>query len=191
MDIINELMPQKEFKDFLIQKGYPNYLKSISLVTDQESLKKQLRLNDEDQKKHNTYLERIEGKTLTTAELAKLKPWSESFNQQTIESKLTLKNHDYLFVKDLWEYFSPTAIRVSRVEAGIELLDYRIDIENKTIKMKAGFVAEKFCSNCGHNARAVYAYPPKTTSFLIPVEKGKITDFNMNEWNIILTEGDL
>ncbi|PAK21009.1 hypothetical protein CJJ23_04350 [Mycoplasmopsis agassizii] len=87
-----------EFRDFSIQKGFPNYLKTISLVKDTKSLEKQLRLTSEDEQKYNSYFERVEGTTLTSDELKKLKPWSESFNQKVIEEKLNLKDHDYLFV---------------------------------------------------------------------------------------------
>ncbi|WP_180738037.1 hypothetical protein [Mycoplasmopsis agassizii] len=57
--------------------------------------------------------------------------------------------------------------------------------------MKAGFVDEQFCRTCNQNNGVLLAESPRTTSFLIPVEKGKITDFNMNDSNIVLTDSDL
>ncbi|PAF55455.1 hypothetical protein [Mycoplasmopsis agassizii] len=180
-----------EFNDFDSQKNFPNYLKTVSLISSQENLKKQLRLTADEENKYKNYLERVKKKTLTNDEIKALMPWSDSFNEKSINSKLNLEKFDYIFLKDLWRYIESPMIQVSRVDAGIEIIDYIVNLENKTIKIKTYIVPEKFQTSGVVNQGISWANPPRTTSFLIPVEKGKISDFNMNEWNIVLTRSDI
>ncbi|WP_371246285.1 hypothetical protein ACA758_04535 [Mycoplasmopsis agassizii] len=183
-------------RNFSEQKLYPDHLKSISLVKNEKDLKTVLRLNQEDQGKYLNYFREIVGghynkhKTPPSEEeLLKLfTPWSETFNFNTIKSKLDFANYDYLFAKDLNSLNTRTInYKIADLNRGVNINSYNIDPENKTLKINLGFDFEKqICYGfCAQTYEYRYGWN-RLNSMFIPIKKNSIDSFDMNRWNLDL-----
>ncbi|WP_371246104.1 hypothetical protein ACA758_03425 [Mycoplasmopsis agassizii] len=178
--------------DALEQNQEPDSQKFISLIKNEEELKSSLRLDEESKSTYLKYLKSIasesELKNVTDKDSyleKKYLPWSNSFNYETIKSKLDLKKYDYIFIKDSGSYFrnSGEGIEVF-LDGGLEIQDYKIDPNSKTFNIKWG---HKPTVPSGIDIvvdTAIHSEPSsRYHSFLIPVEKGSISDFKVNDWS--------
>ncbi|PAF55478.1 hypothetical protein [Mycoplasmopsis agassizii] len=175
------------------QENSENQFKSVSLVTDETSLKTQLRVTDEENEKFSKFVKEKIDSNLKDEEIEKMKPWNSYFNYDLINKKLDLKNYDYLFIKDLTEFIYPQKspseadFIYHKVNKGIQIDDYRIDQETKTIVLKFSWfkVPEKERYVTTAVDPSTFETPKTITSFLLPVSKNWIEDFDFNEWKIV------
>ncbi|WP_143823390.1 hypothetical protein [Mycoplasmopsis agassizii] len=187
-------------EDFSIQKSFPSYQKSISLVKNESDLKKELRLEEDDQKVYENYLERYykkvtDSEKLTNFDYKKFLPFSDSFNLETIKSKLDFEKYDYIFLKDFWSflytnvYFETMHSGVWELDGGIELGDFKIDPKEKKIKIGL-YIPPKKSNEKPRKvpdrlpAADIWNEDPRLNSFLVPIEKGKIDTFDLNDYNL-------
>ncbi|PAF55163.1 hypothetical protein CJF60_00555 [Mycoplasmopsis agassizii] len=183
------------FENFNAQKTLPTYLKTISLLKNEDDLKKALRLNDEDQLKYKEYFERIHNKNKSVDfDYKKYLPWSDTFNYEEINKKLDFKNYDYLFLKDFWSlkwernYNQFEGKGVPILDAGVEIADIKINPDSKKIQIGLYFVDSWISLGDGihgsHLSNEKMDKGDRLTSFLVPVEKGKIKNFDLNDYKI-------
>ncbi|WP_371246494.1 hypothetical protein ACA758_00525 [Mycoplasmopsis agassizii] len=168
--------------------------KTISLVTDQTSLKKQLRVSDEEQTKFVNFIKEKVDPNLTDKQIEELKPWNSYFNYDLINKKLDLENNNYLFVKDLTEvlreghYGSYAAMmEYLKVDRGLQIADYKIDKETKTITLSFKYFRIPTTGPVIVTADIkpyIFIGPKAQTSFLLPVDKSELSDFDFNEWTL-------
>ncbi|PAF55220.1 hypothetical protein [Mycoplasmopsis agassizii] len=179
--------------DKAMQERFEDYQKSISLIKSDDELKKALRLTDEEQLKYQNYYKAITPESElenVKDEVAYFKerymPWSNTFNFDVIKSKLDFKKYNYLFIKDFHKTILNHGEAVSRLDGGIDLKDYEIDVTNKKLTLKTGGKPE---TNDGESFAVTLAVEidksGRLNSFMIPIEKTKLTEFDFNEWEII------
>ncbi|PAK21342.1 hypothetical protein CJJ23_02265 [Mycoplasmopsis agassizii] len=179
--------------DKATQERFEDYQKSISLIKSDDDLKKALRLTDEEQLKYLNYykeitpeidLENVKDETAYFKE--RYMPWSKTFNFDVIKSKLDFKKYNYLFIKDFHRTIINSGEAVSRLDGGIDLKDYQIDVTNKKLTLKTGAKPE---TNEGEqfivNTAVWVDKSGRLNSFMIPIEKTELTEFDFNEWEII------
>ncbi|PAF54869.1 hypothetical protein [Mycoplasmopsis agassizii] len=173
--------------DALEQTNEPEYQRFISLIKNEEDLKLNLRLSDEDQKVYDEYLKVRDYKNLNdmVAIRKEYSPWSDSFNYESVKQKLDLNNSDYIFIKDLSQFIrnkgTPTEYFL---DGGLEIKNYKIDDINKTILVDWGWSPTTPFVNGSVNLAIQTGLPERFHSFLIPVEKGKIFNFNVFDWKM-------
>ncbi|WP_371246281.1 hypothetical protein ACA758_04515 [Mycoplasmopsis agassizii] len=180
--------------DFSDQKNYPNHLKSISLIKNDGELKQALRLEDQDREKYLKYFRSLEDyfywykkEKLSDEELSKkYLPWTDTFNFDTVNSKMDFKNYDYLFVKDLRSSYGDGNVGIGDLSKGIKIHSYKIEPENHKLKIMFWYDEEvRGCHNCMADDAWDHSWTWKRlSSMLIPIEKNKISEFNMNNWNL-------
>ncbi|PAF55162.1 hypothetical protein [Mycoplasmopsis agassizii] len=183
------------FKNFNAQKSLPTNLKTISLVKNQDELKKALRLTDEDQVKYKEYFERVHNENkLSNFDYKKYMPWSATFNYEEINKKLDFEKYDYLFLKDFldlrWERIEQNreGKGVPEMETGVEIADIKINPDKKRIEI--GLHIDNFEEQYDGDSHGSYldseqmSKGDRLTSFLVPVEKGKIQNFDLNDYKI-------
>ncbi|WP_371246108.1 hypothetical protein ACA758_03445 [Mycoplasmopsis agassizii] len=174
--------------DALEQEAEPDYQKFISIVKNENDLKMSLRLSDNDQKLYDEYLLNFFDfkNSKNILELRhKFLPWSNTFNFEIIKDKLNFNKYDYLFIKDISQYFRFNESSDYLLEGWLEISKYKIDEITKTIYVDwniAPTVPEGITS--GADSVIPTSLPKRFHSFLIPVEKGKISDFNVYDWNM-------
>ncbi|PAK21510.1 hypothetical protein CJJ23_01830 [Mycoplasmopsis agassizii] len=171
--------------------------KSISLVTDEASLKTQLRVSDDEKEKFKKYIKNNVDPNLTDEQIEKLKPWNFYFSYDLIKDKLDLNKSHYLFVKDLTDlildsdsYSNIFHKKYEKVNKGVYLKDYKLDKETKTITLNLGYNFLPYEDHSGEITQPVvhpshYIEPKALTSFLLPIAKNQLSNFNLNEWKII------
>ncbi|WP_371246124.1 hypothetical protein ACA758_03540 [Mycoplasmopsis agassizii] len=176
------------------QKSTDKQFKSISLITDEASLKTQLRTSEEENEKFSKFAKEKINASLKDDEIEKMKPWNSYFNYDLINKKLDLKNNNYLFVKDLThlivygESFGESGLVYHKVDKGIQMYDYIIDTENKTLTLKFSYFNVPQQDNLVRTLKEKqnrFTGPNTITSFLLPVPKSELNDFDFNEWKII------
>ncbi|PAF55477.1 hypothetical protein [Mycoplasmopsis agassizii] len=173
--------------------------KSVSLITDEASLKTQLRLTDEEKQKFSKFIKEKVDSKLKDEEIEKLKPWNSHFNYNLINQKLDLENNNYLFVKDLTKMIklegasTESELTYHKVNKGIQIDDYQIDKENKIITLKFSYkyipTIEGLIKDDKERPNR-FVNPETITSFLLPVSKSELSDFDMSEWKIVTDKTD-
>ncbi|WP_371246356.1 hypothetical protein ACA758_05025 [Mycoplasmopsis agassizii] len=171
--------------------------KTISLVSDEESLKTQLRVSEQEKEKFSKFIKEKVNPNLTEKQIEKLKPWNLYFNYDLIKDKLDLENNNYLFIKDLTRfienadtYYSEKYQAYVKVDTGVQLSDYKIDKETKTITLEFSYITVPYSflvTKTQDIKPDVYTGPRKSTSWLVPVDKSELSDFDLNEWTIKIT----
>ncbi|PAF55475.1 hypothetical protein [Mycoplasmopsis agassizii] len=176
------------------QKSTDKQFKSISLITDESSLKTQLRTSEEENEKFSKFAKEKIDASLKGDDIEKMKPWNSYFNYDLINKKLDLKNNNYLFVKDLThlivygESFGESGLVYHKVDKGIQMYDYIIDKENKTLTLKFSYFnvpEQDYLLTKPYEKQNRFTGPNTITSFLLPVPKSELNDFDFNEWKII------
>ncbi|PAK21021.1 hypothetical protein CJJ23_04105 [Mycoplasmopsis agassizii] len=184
------------FKNFKAQKNLDPSLKTISLIKDENELKKSLRLTDEEQLKYKEYYERIYNENKSPDfDYKKHMPWSDTFNYDLIKQKLDFEKYDYLFLKDFWSflyinvYFETMHSGVWELDGGIELGDFKIDANEKKIEIGL-YIPPKKSNEKPRKipdrlpSSDIWYEDPRLNSFLVPIEKGKINTFDLNDYNL-------
>ncbi|PAK21339.1 hypothetical protein CJJ23_02790 [Mycoplasmopsis agassizii] len=181
-------------KYFSEQKPYPNHLKSVSLVKNEGELKQALRLEDQDREKYLKYFIALEDylywyktEKLSDEELSKKYfPWTETFNFDAINSKMDFEKYDYLFVKDLRSTYGDGNVGIGDLSKGIKINSYKIEPESHKFTIEFLYDDEVDpCPNCPLDEQLNHYWSWKRlSSMLIPIEKNKISEFNMNDWNL-------
>ncbi|PAK20994.1 hypothetical protein CJJ23_04270 [Mycoplasmopsis agassizii] len=180
------------YVDALQQEKEPNYQKFISVIKNNNDLKLALRLGEGDQEKYENYFKLlIDEKQLNDiTEIDKyikenFSPWKGDFNYETIKSKLDFNKFDYMFIKDVSEFFRSNISAEFSLEYGIEINNYKIDEESKTIYIN--FIHGPMNvrgSRVGANSQIQTGIPNRFHSFLIPIKKNRISNFNIYDWSI-------
>ncbi|PAK20983.1 hypothetical protein CJJ23_04215 [Mycoplasmopsis agassizii] len=89
------------------QKNSETQFKSVSLVTDETSLKIQLRATDEEEEKFSKFVKEKINSKLKDEEIEKMKPWNSYFNYDLISQKLDLtKLWLFIYQRLYWIYLS-------------------------------------------------------------------------------------
>ncbi|WP_371246106.1 hypothetical protein ACA758_03435 [Mycoplasmopsis agassizii] len=198
--IYNSLSEKQKENYYLVdafeQNQEPDFQKFISLIKNDNDLKLTLRLDQNSRKVYHDYLKSIASKSgLENAEdkdiylEKKYLPWSKTFNYETIKSRLDFEKYDYLFIKDMSNFF----VNKGRgnelfLEGGLEINDYEINQNNKTIHIEWSHKStvpaddERWLIVPGIVSTDI---PKRFHSFFIPVAKGKISDFKVNDWSMI------
>ncbi|PAK20981.1 hypothetical protein CJJ23_04205 [Mycoplasmopsis agassizii] len=174
------------------QKNSETQFKSVSLITDENSLKTQLRVTDEE--KFSKFVKEKIDPEIKDEDIDKMKPWNYYFNYDVIKQKLDLENNNYLFIKVLTDFVdfpdSPNEewLVYHKVDKGIQIEDYKVDVDLQTITLKFGYITvpEKPGRAVSWVEKPyIFKTPETITSFLLPVSKNEITDFDFNEWKIV------
>ncbi|SMC17234.1 hypothetical protein SAMN02745179_00422 [Mycoplasmopsis agassizii] len=191
---INETSMLKTAKSLSDQKTTDKQFKSISLVTDEESLKTQLRISEEEKERFSKFIKEKVDSNLTEEQIEKLKPWNSYFSYNLINEKLDFEKNNYLFVKDLTEFIEDSSYYLSekykeyvKVDKGVQLSDYDVNAETKTITLKFSLVEIPLVGQLLVPTSAnpyIYTGPKDTTSWFLPIEKSILSDFDLNEWKI-------
>ncbi|PAK21789.1 hypothetical protein CJJ23_00385 [Mycoplasmopsis agassizii] len=176
------------------QTNSDKQFKTISLVSDEESLKTQLRVSEQEKEKFSQFIKEKVDSNLTEEQIEKLKPWNSYVTFDLIKDKLNLENNNYLFIKDLTRfienadsYYAEKYKAYVKVDTGVQLSDYKINKETKTITLKFSYVTVPdsfFVTKTLDIKPYVYTGPRKSTSWLVPVDKNELSDFDLNEWTI-------
>ncbi|PAK20984.1 hypothetical protein CJJ23_04220 [Mycoplasmopsis agassizii] len=167
--------------------------KSVSLITDETSLRTQLRSTDEEKEKFSKFIKEKVDANLNNEDIENMMPWNSYFNYDLINQKLDLEKNNYLFIKDLTEFVdfpnepSEEQLIYHKIDKGIQIQDYRIDIPNKTIFLEFSWFKVPYEKGYVTLISKPFLFKtPKTiTSFLLPVDKDEISDFDFNEWKIV------
>ncbi|WP_371246291.1 hypothetical protein ACA758_04575 [Mycoplasmopsis agassizii] len=182
------------FRNFSEQKDYPSYLKSISLVRNQDELKQALRLDQKGKEKYLQYYKKLESTryndnpNLSDQKLeGKYSPWSNDFNFDTINAKFDFKKNDYIFLKDLRSAFGNDSLGIVDLNKGIKIGSYKIDADSKKLEINFSYDEEtQHCHNCDLDDMFHTWDWKRLSSMFIPMEKGKINNFDMNDWQLKL-----
>ncbi|PAK20986.1 hypothetical protein CJJ23_04230 [Mycoplasmopsis agassizii] len=176
------------------QKSSDKQFKSVGLITDESSLKTQLRSSEKEKEKFSKFAKEKIDANLKDDEIEKMKPWNSYFNYDLIKKKLDLKNNNYLFVKDLThliiygEFQGESSLVYHKVDKGIQVYDYIIDKENKTLTLKFSYFnvpQQDYLLTRPYEKQNRFTGPNTITSFLLPVPKSELNDFDFNEWKIV------
>ncbi|SMC17629.1 hypothetical protein [Mycoplasmopsis agassizii] len=181
--------------NFSEQKNYPNNLKSISLIKNQRDLKQALRLDDQSREKYLKYFKgqeeyfhpSLKNRKVSEEELSKKYfPWTDTFNFDTINSKMDFENYDYLFVKDLRSTYGDGTLGIGDLSKGIKIKYFEIEPESHKLTILFTYEEEvNPCENCLLDELAEHYWSWKRlSSMLVPIEKNKISEFNMNDWDL-------
>ncbi|WP_143823650.1 hypothetical protein, partial [Mycoplasmopsis agassizii] len=179
--------------DFKEQTNYPNHLKSISLIKNEKELKQALRLDDQTREKYLKYFKALEehfysllrDRKITQDELSKkYLPWTDTFNFDSIKTKMDFKKYNYLFVKDLRSTLGDGNAGIADLNKGIKIKSYKIEHESQKLNIIFSYDKEVYpCHNCPLDDALDHSWSWKRlSSMLIPIEKNKISEFNMNDW---------
>ncbi|PAK21277.1 hypothetical protein CJJ23_02930 [Mycoplasmopsis agassizii] len=179
------------FVDDEMQKYDSTYEKSVSIVKNKDDLKASLRLDEEGKTLYKNYLnklndlrhEKIKPENLEKEYL----PWSSKFNYENIKSKLDFDKYVYLFIKDVASQIFYSSIQgESKLNGGVEISKYNVDINNKTINLEWGWVPTSEIGDFhGSSPMIRMGVPDRLTSFMIPVEKNKLSEFDFNDWKFL------
>ncbi|PAK21593.1 hypothetical protein CJJ23_01430 [Mycoplasmopsis agassizii] len=181
------------------QKDTDKIFKSISLVTDEETLKAQLRITDKQKEEFAAFARTKIDANLKDEDIENLKPWNSHFSYESIKSKLDLKKNNYLFVKDFTNFIVKgenvnweKELVYNKVDKGIHVSDYRIDKNKKEFYLFLKYSnpptkeRDKYASKPTVVLNSVFIGPKGLTSFLLPVDKDEISDFDLNEWKVFV-----
>ncbi|PAF54988.1 hypothetical protein [Mycoplasmopsis agassizii] len=185
-----------------IQKNFDTNHKSISLIENEDDLKIALRFDDESWKTYYEYFKSIDKVTgwdynngckygpycVAKKDIkSRFLPWSKTFNYPLIKEKMDLKKYNYLFLKDFWNLEVNNGEADVLLDGGITIEDYDIDIKNKNITLdfreKSALLPRQFVNNISWTGAS-----NRLTSFMIPIEKNKLSDFDFNDWTITYKE---
>ncbi|WP_371246103.1 hypothetical protein ACA758_03420 [Mycoplasmopsis agassizii] len=194
--IYNSLSDKQKDSDYLVdaleQKQEPDSQKFISLIKTDEELKSSLRLDEESKNLYLKYLESITEKSTLENVIDKnafleknFLPWSNTFNYDAIKSKLDLKKYDYIFIKDLARYFHTEGNGSEYfLDGGLEISNYEVDKNSKEISISWDYkpTAPKD-KNLAAPDIILTGVSKRSHSFLLPVEKGGISDFKVDDWS--------
>ncbi|PAF55309.1 hypothetical protein [Mycoplasmopsis agassizii] len=179
------------FVDDEMQKYDPSYQKSVSLIKNEDDLKASLRLDEKGKTVYKNYLNQLnelssDKKSHEDLEKEYL-PWSSKFNYENIKNKLDFDKYSYLFIKDVASQILFYNIQgESRLDGGVEISKYNVDINNKTINLEWGWVPTSNKGDFHGSSPAIrMSVPDRLTSFMIPVEKDKLSEFDFNEWKFL------
>ncbi|PAK20915.1 hypothetical protein CJJ23_04640 [Mycoplasmopsis agassizii] len=185
-----------------IEKKFDTNHKSISLIKNEDDLKTALRFDNDSWKIYYEYFKSIDNEWINVTGqkykevcyygsgcepikdlTSRFLPWSKTFNYPLIKYKMNLNKYNYLFLKDFWNLWIPHVEADIFLEGGITIENYDIDVENKNITLDfreiSGLLPMQFVQNMEWRARS-----DRLTSFMIPVEKNKLNDFDFNDWTI-------
>ncbi|PAF55536.1 hypothetical protein [Mycoplasmopsis agassizii] len=181
------------------QKDTDKQFKSISLVTDEETLKTQLRISDKQNERFYTFARTKIDSNIKDEDIENLKPWNSHFSYEAIKSKLDLEKNNYLFVKDFTNFIVrgenvnwEKELIYNKVDKGIHVSDYRIDKDKKEFYLFLKYSnpptkePDRYAARPTMVLRSVFIGPKGLTSFLLPVDKDEISDFDLNEWKIFV-----
>lgn len=182
------------------QNNSNKQFKSISLITDEKTLKTQLRVSDSEKEKFSKFVKEKVNENLTEEDVEKLQPWNSYFSYDLIKEKLDLENHNYLFIKDYTSFIidadfvdSEKYESYTKVNKGIQLADYEINNATKSITLKFTSIHIPYDLELQKTLIAqpyVYTGPRRSTSWLVSVDKTVLSDFDFNEWKFKMVSVD-
>ncbi|PAK20902.1 hypothetical protein CJJ23_04815, partial [Mycoplasmopsis agassizii] len=97
---------------------------------------------------------------------------------------MDFQNYDYLFVKDLRSTYGDGRLGIGDLSKGIKIKYFKIEPESHKLKIMFSYEEEVDpCPNCLLDELSEHYWSWKRlSSMLIPIEKNKISEFNMNDW---------